>query len=54
MLKEKSARFVVMIAEKTALHMSTKASFWTHYQPREPESIRSNKIKTIMHDLDRK
>lgn len=43
MLKEKSARIIVRIAEKTAMHMSTKASFWTHYQPIEPEIIRKRK-----------
>lgn len=38
-LKEKGARIVVRLAEKVAVYMTEKASFWTHFQPKEPIDI---------------
>lgn len=37
MLKEKSAKLLVRLAEKTAVYASGKISVWNHYQPKEPK-----------------
>lgn len=39
MLKEKSAKWIIRLLEKTAVYAAGRISVWSHYQPKEPEKL---------------
>lgn len=45
MLKKKSAKLLIKLAEKTAGYAAGKISVWNHYQPKEPERLSYNQEK---------
>lgn len=45
MLKNKSAKLLIKLAEKTAVYAAGKISVWNHYQPKEPKNLIQNQVK---------